>query len=381
MLPLHSSRVIALPVPDLPWGFFSWAGCFTTLSAGLFFSIKALSQIRNSKAKQQGMMYAVFGLLWSILWLLLLVVVNWDRFPDLRTKAICFLAILLGQVVSIPVIFLYGAMTTCPKCHRMWSRLLRFEFSHNETRTARRQRGETDYRPSTETVGRYFAYNGCCYCGYEWKENFLVTGSAGPPSTGKSVVRLLFAMVCSLLYVALFVGPMLSKLKPIDFANIFHRSPVSTERNSIPAPAAVAIQPIVRSPVNNSTPPVITYASPLLARAEQVIIIRGSGFGTSPRLVNLGDSVDTVSIDGVSPSLAIRNHGLGPHSWVAGRVTGQNKALIGVKLLKWTDSEIVLNGFGSALGTQWKISQGDPIEIVVFGPNNSGSFSVQRVVK
>jgi hypothetical protein len=126
--------------------------------------------------------------------------------------------------------------------------------------------------------------------------------------------------------------------------------------------------------------PTISSVNSILPQNAQTIIIRGSGFGsTSPKTQNLGDSVDTID-DATTPSLAIRDHGTGADSWAAGRITSGNFDAIGLKLASWSDTEIVLNGFGSALGGQWKIAAGDPIEVVVFGPANSGSTSFNTVV-
>jgi hypothetical protein len=57
-----------------------------------------------------------------------------------------------------------------------------------------------------------------------------------------------------------------------------------------------------------------------------------------------------------------------------------NRDAIGIKLVSWNDSEIVLAGFGSALGTRWEIAPGDPIEIIVYGPNNSEGVKFETVV-
>jgi hypothetical protein len=128
--------------------------------------------------------------------------------------------------------------------------------------------------------------------------------------------------------------------------------------------------------------PIITAVSPLLSDITQTIVIQGSGFGnTPPSTVPVGDgSVDTV-LSTVTPSIVINDNvaegGIGPESWAAGHETSSNFDDIGIFLVSWSDSQIVVGGFGSALGnatnpSTWNIAVGDPIEVTVFGPNNDG---------
>lgn len=130
-----------------------------------------------------------------------------------------------------------------------------------------------------------------------------------------------------------------------------------------------------KSPVpQNAPPPVISSVTPILPLAKQRIVILGSGFGSSPsKLYIHGDSVDIGEGNGTGPSLFIRDHGGGKHNWIAGQIINKYKSSIGLKLESWSDSQIVLEGFGSDLSGRWKIAPGDPIDIVVFGPGNSGS--------
>jgi len=135
--------------------------------------------------------------------------------------------------------------------------------------------------------------------------------------------------------------------------------------------------------------PIITRVSPLLAKCNQTIVIEGSGFGdTPPKLVTIFDAADTDSRNGLSPALAIHNQGKGQHRWEAGLASGENQDLIGIKLTKWTDTKITLAGFGNCLGDDykagswtWKISAGDKIEIVVFGPNNAEPVTFATTVQ
>lgn|GEM_PF-1979949 len=87
----------------------------------------------------------------------------------------------------------------------------------------------------------------------------------------------------------------------------------------------------------------ITYVSPITAVNNQTIIIMGHGFGSVPPTTNVGDG----SVD--MPNFKIsQGDGSGWGSdWNAG-CTDQDD-LIGVYLLSWNDTTIVLGGFGSFL--------------------------------
>ena len=125
-------------------------------------------------------------------------------------------------------------------------------------------------------------------------------------------------------------------------------------------------------------PPVITSVSPITADINQTITITGSGFGTNPRIAAVGDgSVDTIACNTTTSSLDIHDNGANADSWYAGRTVCGYPDGIGIYIVSWTDTRIVLGGFGAALGNDsypstWNIAVGDPIEIDVFGPNNIG---------
>jgi hypothetical protein len=160
--------------------------------------------------------------------------------------------------------------------------------------------------------------------------------------------------------------------------------------------------------VNAPPLPVITSVTPILAQTSQTIVISGSGFGnTPPQTVTLADgSVDTVACNTTTPSLVISDSGGGNDNWSAGQQTCSNTDPVGVYLVSWTDSQIVLSGFGSALGaasssqgagsgsalrksssslhgvgspldatssSPYQIAPGDPISINVTGPNGAGN--------
>ena len=138
--------------------------------------------------------------------------------------------------------------------------------------------------------------------------------------------------------------------------------------------------------VNNLPQPVITSVTPILAETSQTIVISGSGFGnTPPQTIAVGDgSVDTVGCNTITPSLVIDDNGAGKDSWAAGHQSCSNTDAIGVFLESWADSQIVLSGFGSALGTTnastYEISPGDPIVVEVTGPNGAGNGLFNTVV-
>ena len=108
------------------------------------------------------------------------------------------------------------------------------------------------------------------------------------------------------------------------------------------------------SPVDS---PVIDSVSPISSTLMQTIVIRGSGFGdTQPQLLSLGDgSVDTVW-DGSTPSIVVYDERNKLSAGATGNWSGFTNGspdLIGVDLVSWTDSQIVLGGFGSGLGSQF----------------------------
>jgi hypothetical protein len=124
--------------------------------------------------------------------------------------------------------------------------------------------------------------------------------------------------------------------------------------------------------INNLEAPAITYVSPITAVNNHTIIIIGHSFGSMPQTTNVGDgSVDI-------PNFKItEGDGSGWGSnWNAGS-SEKDVALIGVYLLSWNDTSIVLGGFGSYLGQTNNGSyncyflQGDNITITV----NNATFT------
>ncbi len=116
-------------------------------------------------------------------------------------------------------------------------------------------------------------------------------------------------------------------------------------------------------PVNQK--PIIHSVTPIAAVNREYIVITGSGFGNAPPQINpIGDgSVATLACSTATPSLAIRNNRAG-NGWAAGRVTCTNFDSLGIipnqdpsPPFWWSDNEIVLWGFGSALGGPLSISR------------------------
>jgi hypothetical protein len=151
---------------------------------------------------------------------------------------------------------------------------------------------------------------------------------------------------------------------------------------------AVVVPSLVASGVQAATPPVITsviVTNAIPGNTGLVFLtINGKGFGTGPALVaaNGGSGVDTVK-GSTHPSVGICDLRGGVLQWNAGGkytggitvgkgcvVGGYND--IGVYLNAWTNSQIVLGGFGSKVSF-FHIHTGDTLVFVVFGPSNSGA--------
>jgi hypothetical protein len=131
--------------------------------------------------------------------------------------------------------------------------------------------------------------------------------------------------------------------------------------------------------------PVITSVSQITASLKQTIHIYGSGFGdVQPKTESLGDgSINTVG-GGTTPALRIYDQ-CGSGSWQAGVRDNPSSGAdaIGVILVKWSDTEIVLGGFEAALSTngqgQWNLSPGDPLLISVLTVNGHAVYATNVV--
>jgi hypothetical protein len=132
---------------------------------------------------------------------------------------------------------------------------------------------------------------------------------------------------------------------------------------------------------NSAEAPVISSVSPISATRLQTIIIRGRGFGNvQPEFLDFGDgSVDTIG-GGDTPALRIYNQD-GLRSWQAGVQDNPNSGAdsISIIIVNWSDTEIVLGGFGTALNTagqgQWNLSPGDQLLISVLTANGQAVYT------
>jgi hypothetical protein len=134
------------------------------------------------------------------------------------------------------------------------------------------------------------------------------------------------------------------------------------------------------------TAPVISSVSRVMATRLQTITISGSGFGNVwPQTFSLGDgSVDIAY--GSIPSFAVIDSGKaektgdtsdGGENWMAGGYT----CAVGLILQSWTDTRIVLGGFGTALGTNgqgiWYIDPGDPLTFYVTTSSGQATYQTR----
>ncbi len=127
-----------------------------------------------------------------------------------------------------------------------------------------------------------------------------------------------------------------------------------TQTSYIPYP------PPARS-AGNFAAPVITGVSPITAAQNQRIVIKGRGFGIQQ------------PFNGDTPVFQISDITRG---WNAGndrwpRAGGGN--WITVHVTKWTDTEIVLHGFGGDYGGWWSLAAGDNVEIDVWNAQTERS--------
>lgn len=103
--------------------------------------------------------------------------------------------------------------------------------------------------------------------------------------------------------------------------------------------------------------PSIGSVTPVLPFATQRIVITGSGFGIQAPYTGL----DT-------PFIAMRDK---TGQWSAGRITPENADDVTLNVSKWTDSQIIVEGFSGAYGAGTrKLNPGDEIETAVWNPQN-----------
>jgi hypothetical protein len=184
--------------------------------------------------------------------------------------------------------------------------------------------------------------------------------------------------------------------KYVTFSNYNYSVPTGTQTLSAwvkvaqTAPPANLMLTISRktdtTAASPSTAPVIDSVSPISTDRLQTIVIKGSGFGdTQPQLMYLEDgSVNTVGGgrdlpgSGNTPVIQVHNDVPGYNYWQAGvRDSPQSGAcVIGIILVKWSDTEIVLGGFGAALDSysRWSLNVGDPMRIVVITSGGKAEY-------
>ena len=137
---------------------------------------------------------------------------------------------------------------------------------------------------------------------------------------------------------------------------------------------------------SSTTAPEITSVSPISAAQSQTITIQGNGFGDiQPELMRLGDgSVDTVW-GGSTPSIVVYDKSNLLSAGAAGDWAGFTRGspdLIGVILVSWTNTQIVLGGFGSGLGSQFSWSQvakGDALQIQIQTSDGLATFNTVAI--
>jgi len=118
--------------------------------------------------------------------------------------------------------------------------------------------------------------------------------------------------------------------------------------------------------------PTIFSVTPISSDRLQTVTIQGSGFGNiEPQLLDLGDgSVDTIW-GGSTPSIVVYDKRNLLSAGAAGNWSGFTNGppdLIGVVLVSWTDTQIIIGGFGSGLGSRFSWNQvlpGDALQIQI----------------
>lgn len=165
----------------------------------------------------------------------------------------------------------------------------------------------------------------------------------------------------------------------------------------------IAAVPLLAVSFPDASPasPIISSVSPVTTNTSQTITIIGSGFGSGhPQVVTLDDdSVDT-TMNSTTPSIAFWDNCLGSgcpvstgNQWEAGHCCENGYTPIGIRLINWTDTRIIIGGFGDALYSgelikgecvgpteYWLICPGDEITVEIWGPHNAGTAQRQTTV-
>lgn len=125
------------------------------------------------------------------------------------------------------------------------------------------------------------------------------------------------------------------------------------------------------------TAPVIDGVSVSQTQTHLRVTIWGHHFGTNPDLVHLEDGTVRTNSCGDSPGLAIRNEGdASGQQWAAGHEDCRYYEPRGIKIVSWSDSEIVVD-VPIEVG---ELNSGDTIKVDVYAPNNAESDAVCKVL-
>ncbi|HTY74566.1 MAG TPA: YncE family protein [Candidatus Nanoarchaeia archaeon] len=148
--------------------------------------------------------------------------------------------------------------------------------------------------------------------------------------------------------------------------------------------STLSSSPATSTSPTSATSPTISSVNTIAATPTQTITIQGNGFGnTQPQTLTLSDgSVDTVGggtgLPGSGGTPVIQFNDI-TNGWGAGyRIspsTGYD--LIGINLVKWSNTQIVIGGFGSQLNStgQFNINTGDSIQIIVITPGGTTQYT------
>jgi hypothetical protein len=129
--------------------------------------------------------------------------------------------------------------------------------------------------------------------------------------------------------------------------------------------------------------PKITSVTPITDKEKQTIIIEGDGFGNlQPQLEHLEDgSVDTIWGQS-TPSIVILDQNNLLSAGAAGDWSGFTNGppdLIGIYLVSWTNTKIVLGGFGTGLDSQFswnQVKKGDPLQIQIQTTDGQATYNI-----
>jgi hypothetical protein len=143
---------------------------------------------------------------------------------------------------------------------------------------------------------------------------------------------------------------------------------------------------VINSAFGTIGSPGITSVSPITSDTRQTITITGSNFGSDPAVTTLSDgSYDTLMCNQYTPALGIQDMGKGVDSWTASLSGCAGTDGIGIYIASWTNTQIVLGGFGTTLGNStsqspnFDIKAGDRLQVRVYGFNQEAVSTIRTV--